>query len=173
MPYSFLTDQPSKITNDYWVFAEREIGEYPEHTASGGKWLLFVNIYSIDKIWAKIKIATENNNEIKVRVLFATSLDHGLPNNLSIEFNCTILDISTMAISILVSCCLQLTAGEHNNPDHPVNMFRGPLDSSSLTSRVQDILWCSIDKAQRISANLSTDSGTVWLDLSGELEVGL
>ncbi|HBH46634.1 MAG: hypothetical protein A2445_02710 [Candidatus Jacksonbacteria bacterium RIFOXYC2_FULL_44_29] len=59
MPYSFLTDQPSKITNDYWVFAEREIGEYPEHTASGGKWLLFVNIYSIDKIWAKIKIATE------------------------------------------------------------------------------------------------------------------
>ena len=120
-----------------------------------------------------IEITNSNNNEIKVRVLFATSLDHGLPNNLSIEFNCTILDISTMAISILVSCCLQLTAGEHNNPDHPVNMFRGPLDSSSLTSRVQDILWCSIDKAQRISANLSTDSGTVWLDLSGELEVGL
>lgn len=55
----FLQKLPSKVTSDYWVYAYRQKGEYPEHTLNGGKWLIFVSDYFLDKIWIKIKTATE------------------------------------------------------------------------------------------------------------------
>lgn len=54
-----LSRRSSSATNEYWIYAKRQQGEYPEHTVRGGKWLVFVGIFSIDKIWAKIKTATE------------------------------------------------------------------------------------------------------------------
>jgi len=54
-----MNDLPSNTTRDYWIYAERKIGKYPKHSVRGGKWLLFVNSKNIDRIWAKIKIATE------------------------------------------------------------------------------------------------------------------
>ncbi len=55
----FSKNSPSRVTHDYWVYAERHKGEYPEHTSSGGKWLIFVGTYFLDKLWEKIKFATE------------------------------------------------------------------------------------------------------------------
>ena len=52
-------NQPSKVTTGYWVYAYRQKGEYPEYSANGGKWLIFVSNYFLDKIWLKIKTATE------------------------------------------------------------------------------------------------------------------
>lgn len=54
-----LQTPPSKVTSDYWVYAYRQKGEYPEHTSNGGKWLVFVSDFFLDKIWMKIKTATE------------------------------------------------------------------------------------------------------------------
>jgi hypothetical protein len=50
---------PSQVTNEYWLFAERKQGTYPAHSQNGGKWLIFVQVERIDKIWSKIKLATE------------------------------------------------------------------------------------------------------------------
>src|SRR3989338_1483888 len=55
----FLQDQPLWKTNDYWTYAERQNRIYPEHTLRGGKWLIFVSNFYVNRIWGKIKIATE------------------------------------------------------------------------------------------------------------------
>ena len=47
------------MTNDYWVYAQRKKGEYPEHTSRGGKWLIFVSGYNLNKTWEKVRIALE------------------------------------------------------------------------------------------------------------------
>jgi len=45
--------------NTYWIYAENKSNNYPEHTEYGGKWLIFVSAYNVDRIWMKIKKATE------------------------------------------------------------------------------------------------------------------
>lgn len=47
------------MTNDYWVYAQRKNGEYPEHTSRGGKWLIFVSAYNLSTVWRKVKTAVE------------------------------------------------------------------------------------------------------------------
>jgi len=47
------------MTDRYWEYAQRKIGEYPEHTSRGGKWLIFVGGQNLPRIWSKIKIAVE------------------------------------------------------------------------------------------------------------------
>jgi hypothetical protein len=51
---------PSQITNVYWLYAERKVGNYPAATENCGKWLLFSPIAEIDAAWKVIKTATEN-----------------------------------------------------------------------------------------------------------------
>jgi hypothetical protein len=46
--------KPTKEQRDYWLFAEREIGFYPEHTERGGKWLIFAPSDIVDEVWQKI-----------------------------------------------------------------------------------------------------------------------
>lgn len=50
---------PSNVSNVYWLFAEREIGDYPCDTSRSGKWLIFVPEDNVDEVWAIIKQATE------------------------------------------------------------------------------------------------------------------
>lgn len=53
--------RPSKVVDDYWIYAERRDREsYPEHTDRGGKWMLFIPNAEVDAWWLKVKIATEN-----------------------------------------------------------------------------------------------------------------
>ena len=50
---------PSQVTNEYWLFANRKKGTYPPHSENGGKWLIFVPMERVDKVWSKIQLATE------------------------------------------------------------------------------------------------------------------
>ncbi len=51
---------PSEVRDTYWIFAERMAGHpYPDHTAAGGKWMLFIKTAEIDRWWETIKTATE------------------------------------------------------------------------------------------------------------------
>ncbi len=52
--------KPSKVKEAYWLSAERMTGVYPETTERSGKWLIFVELKNVDKVWAKIKEATED-----------------------------------------------------------------------------------------------------------------
>ncbi|MCE9591487.1 MAG: DUF1917 domain-containing protein [Planctomycetes bacterium] len=52
-------DQPSQVTDVYWLSTVRNVGTYPAHTERGGKWLIFVPVMNLDAVWAKIKDATE------------------------------------------------------------------------------------------------------------------
>ena len=52
--------KPSEVTDVYWLFAERKKGKYPSHTSRSGKWLIFVTLNDIDRMWAKVKKATED-----------------------------------------------------------------------------------------------------------------
>jgi hypothetical protein len=54
------TEQPSKITSDYWLYADRLTGAYPAATERCGKWLIFVLVKNIDAVWEKIRKATED-----------------------------------------------------------------------------------------------------------------
>jgi len=47
------------MTDSYWVYAQRKVGTYPEHTSRGGKWLIFVGSRYLSRIWRQIKIAVE------------------------------------------------------------------------------------------------------------------
>ena len=57
---SHSSQDPSKTTDVYWIYAERKVGKYPELTPCRGKWLIFVNPRRLDSVWRKIKYATEN-----------------------------------------------------------------------------------------------------------------
>lgn len=56
---TYVFEKLEGMTNDYWVYAQRKNGEYPEHTSRGGKWLIFMNSYNLGKIWTRVKIAVE------------------------------------------------------------------------------------------------------------------
>jgi hypothetical protein len=47
------------VTNEPWVYAYREVGEYPETGDFGGKWLVFVGVDYLDEAWENIKKATK------------------------------------------------------------------------------------------------------------------
>jgi hypothetical protein len=51
---------PSKVKNDFWIYAYRQKGTYPNSNANSGKWLIFVSLDNVDALWSKIKMATEN-----------------------------------------------------------------------------------------------------------------
>lgn len=53
--------KPSEITDIYWIYAVREKGSYPKPTQRSGKWLIFVDVKDVDRVWAKIKKATEES----------------------------------------------------------------------------------------------------------------
>jgi hypothetical protein len=50
---------PSETMDVYWLFAERQKGQYPIHSDRGGKWLIFAPQTDVDLLWKKIKRATE------------------------------------------------------------------------------------------------------------------
>lgn len=45
-----------------WIVARRKPSapSYPQHTARGGKWLVFVNEENVDEVWPKLRAATES-----------------------------------------------------------------------------------------------------------------
>lgn len=51
--------KPSEVVDNYWLYAERKTGDYPEAAENCRKWLVFVPEQRIDAVWAKIKLATE------------------------------------------------------------------------------------------------------------------
>ncbi len=72
--------RPSQVTNDYWIYAYRQQGFYPEGTEEGsGKWMVFVPRDKVDSMWhiiaeavrqgrlgrsAKVATARPNRNAI-------------------------------------------------------------------------------------------------------------
>ena len=50
---------PSTITDSYWLYAFRKEGTYPEDSDNSGKWLIFVPLAEIDRLWEKIERSTE------------------------------------------------------------------------------------------------------------------
>jgi hypothetical protein len=110
------------------------------------------------------------DSQPRVNVIFTASPDRDLQHQLSVCFDCELLDEATMAFNIIASASFLPPGGSHGNPPEPARIFRGPLDSSTLTSKVQDVLWCSIDLAQRQSASLITDGEDCWLNLVQTLE---
>ncbi len=51
--------KPTEVTEVFWLYAVRQLGRYPSATDQSGKWLVFVHFSKVDKMWAKIKEATE------------------------------------------------------------------------------------------------------------------
>lgn len=58
--FTLRSQQPSLVTDEYWIRAERQIGTYPSHSERAGKWLIFIPIKDLDDTWERIRIATEN-----------------------------------------------------------------------------------------------------------------
>lgn len=50
---------PSQVTDAWFLFADRKLGDYPRSTVRSGKWLLFVPNERIDIAWTAIRNATE------------------------------------------------------------------------------------------------------------------
>lgn len=110
------------------------------------------------------------DGQIQVSVIFAASPGRALPQQLSICFDCKLVDELTMALSIAASACFLPIGTSHGNPPAPANVFRGPLDSNNLPARIQDVLWCAIDLAQRQAAPSASGGDARWLNLVQELE---
>lgn len=116
-----------------------------------------------------MQVASDDDGQAQVSVTFAASEDCGLRRDLSIRFDCDILDESMLALSIRASACL-LQSGSKHSPHTLTSVFRGPLNSGILTSRVQDVLWLSLDLAQRQSPGDDESKDPEWLNLSAEME---
>ena len=55
----YSESNPTEVTDVYWLYATRQIGNYPDATQRSGKWLVFATVDQIDEVWKKIKKATE------------------------------------------------------------------------------------------------------------------
>ncbi len=117
-----------------------------------------------------IQLIRNIDGQIQIRVIVTASHAHALPHQLSIRFDCDLVDEATLSLSIDVSACLQQTGSSHGDPPAPAHIFRGALDSGSLTERVQNILWLSIDLAQRQGTLPQSGDDELWLNLIQELE---
>jgi len=82
-----MQTNPSQVTNEYWFFANRKQGTYPPHSENGGKWLIFVPIERIDKVWFKIKFATEEGRLGEISKV-ATTKDNPNAANSNIKVIC-------------------------------------------------------------------------------------
>lgn len=107
--------------------------------------------------------------QAQVNVVFAPSPNRNLPHQLSIRFDCELVEEATMALNIVASVCFLPNGAFHGIPPETANIFRGPLDSSNLTSRVQDVLWYSIDLAQSQCA-FTMLNDALWLNLVQAME---
>jgi hypothetical protein len=54
-----LPPKPSETVDDYWIFSVRRKGFYPASNENSGKWLIFAKIDTVDIVWEKIRLATE------------------------------------------------------------------------------------------------------------------
>ncbi len=77
----FPQSRPSHATSDYWIYAERKDDKYREHTIRGGKWLIFVNAYNVDRIWEKIKTATEEGQLGGIAKVATAKVNPDFPNS--------------------------------------------------------------------------------------------
>jgi hypothetical protein len=75
-------EQPSTCVTAYWLYADRRLGNYPEHTLHGGKWMIFVPLGEIDRAWETIKRAVERG-QLGGSAKVATALAN--PNALSTQ----------------------------------------------------------------------------------------
>ncbi len=82
-----MQPNPSQVTDEYWIFAERKQGTYPLHSKNGGKWLIFVPTGRIDNVWSKIKLATEAGRLGKISKV-ATAKDNPNATNSSTKVIC-------------------------------------------------------------------------------------
>lgn len=112
----------------------------------------------------RMEIKKNTEDGIYVNVIFAASRDIELPRQLSIRFDCELVDESTMSITILASACFLPEGTFHCEPSSFAKVFRGPLDSMNLANRVQDALWRSIDIAQSTSREIQSNEDIFWLD---------
>lgn len=80
LSYGEANRNPSEVDEIAWIYAKRKIGEYPAATENNGKWLIFVPLDEVDKVWAKIKQATEEGKLGKASKV-ATAFESGYDSN--------------------------------------------------------------------------------------------
>ena len=117
-----------------------------------------------------LQIIQDTEGQTRVTVIFAPSPDRALPQQLSIRFDCELVDEATMALRIVASACLLRNDVTHGDPPAPANVFRGPLGSTNLAVQIQNLLWCAIDLAQRQGALSASGDDAFWLNLGQEFE---
>ncbi len=117
-----------------------------------------------------MEIISEVNEVIAVNVKFVASPNHALQQQLSVRFECKLVDVESVSVSIAASGCLLPTGAVHGTPPISTQVFRGPVDSSAMTSRIQDLLWQAIDLAQRQNDLSEQSDDPYWLNLAQELE---
>lgn len=88
--YRVIERFPSKITDDYWLYAWRKKGRYHKPTVRSGKWLIFVNVKEVDEVWKKIKKATEEG-----KLGSDAKVSTAKPNPYSIDPNMSVICVYT------------------------------------------------------------------------------
>lgn len=73
-------ERPSMHKADFWLYAERRRGTYPEATERNGKWMVFPTVAEVDGWWAIIKKATEEG-----RLGSSAKVATARPNSLAIS----------------------------------------------------------------------------------------
>ena len=54
--------RPSQVSGVYWIEAKAPVGSQPGPTTRAGSWIMTTSVDEVDKLWAKIKAATEAGN---------------------------------------------------------------------------------------------------------------
>src|SRR3990172_11474561 len=75
LAHAYSNRNPSKVTDTYWIYAERKKGKYPEPTRRSGKWLIFVSEKAVDQVWARVKRSTQEG-KLGDSAKVATAMDN-------------------------------------------------------------------------------------------------
>jgi serine/threonine protein kinase len=117
-----------------------------------------------------MEIIPQTDGSPLVQVIFAASPNRSLPTELSIQFICELVDEPTMTISVTASAALLPSGTSHEHPPTSEAVFRGRLDSTVLSTRIQAVLWCAVDLAQQQGATPEATGSISWLDLTSGMK---
>lgn len=55
---SLPAHKPSEVVEVYWLYAENKAVDYPGASGGSGKWLVFVDVQEVDRVWEEVAEAT-------------------------------------------------------------------------------------------------------------------
>ncbi|MHC2068121.1 protein kinase domain-containing protein [Bremerella sp. T1] len=111
----------------------------------------------------RMQIVELTGGQVGIHVVFDSNVTLMVPRQLSIKFVAEVIDEPTLSVYVSASACLLDGPNDHGVPPSECGLFRGPLDSSSLPTNVQNALYQWLDAVQSNNQGSHSSGNPNWL----------